>query len=165
MNHPFNIHRPFLDALRREGTPVVIYLVNGVKLEGEIDSFDDAAVILRRGGYQDASQGSAAAQKRMIFRHAISTVFPLGPVHFSPEGRRPAREPYENRGYSGPNRRRYPPQVRTGGGGGGGYSRQRPPEPGNESRDEYSENYRTEPDYQEAPVSSGHKRHWSEEQE
>lgn len=55
---------PFLNALRKEQVPVSVYLVNGIKLQGAIDSFDQYVVILRNSVSQ------------MIYKHAISTVVP-----------------------------------------------------------------------------------------
>jgi host factor-I protein len=55
---------PFLNALRRERVPVAIYLVNGIKLQGTIESFDQFVVLLRN----QVSQ--------MVYKHAISTVVP-----------------------------------------------------------------------------------------
>ena len=55
---------PFLNALRKEHIPVSIYLVNGIKLQGQIDSFDQFVVLLRNTVTQ------------MVYKHAISTVVP-----------------------------------------------------------------------------------------
>ncbi|HSW33359.1 MAG TPA: RNA chaperone Hfq [Steroidobacteraceae bacterium] len=55
---------PFLNTLRREHIPVSIYLVNGIKLQGQIDSFDQFVVLLRNSVSQ------------MVYKHAISTVVP-----------------------------------------------------------------------------------------
>lgn len=60
---------PFLSALRRERVPVSLYLVNGIKLQGTIESFDQFVVLLR-------SQVS-----QMVYKHAISTVVPARNVH------------------------------------------------------------------------------------
>ena len=54
----------YLNALRKERTPVSIYLVNGIKLQGQIESFDQFVVLLRNSVSQ------------MIYKHAISTVVP-----------------------------------------------------------------------------------------
>nr|WP_313076791.1 RNA chaperone Hfq [Melaminivora sp.] len=62
---------PFLNALRREHTPVSIYLVNGIKLQGQIESFDQYVVLLRNTVTQ------------MVYKHAISTIVPGRPVNFS----------------------------------------------------------------------------------
>ncbi len=55
---------PFLNALRREHVPVSIYLVNGIKLQGQIDSFDQYVVLLKNSVTQ------------MVYKHAISTIVP-----------------------------------------------------------------------------------------
>jgi host factor-I protein len=70
---------PFLNALRRERVPVAIYLVNGIKLQGTVESFDQFVVLLRN----QVSQ--------MVYKHAISTVVPsrnvrIGNGHDGHEG-------------------------------------------------------------------------------
>jgi host factor-I protein len=60
-----SLQDPFLNALRRERVPVAIYLVNGIKLQGQIESFDNFVVLLRNSVNQ------------MIYKHAISTVVPV----------------------------------------------------------------------------------------
>ena len=55
---------PFLNALRRERIPVSVYLVNGIKLQGTIESFDQFVVLLRN------------TVSQMVYKHAISTVVP-----------------------------------------------------------------------------------------
>jgi host factor-I protein len=64
---------PFLNALRKEHVPVSIYLVNGIKLQGQIESFDQYVVLLRNTVTQ------------MVYKHAISTVVPARPVTLSAE--------------------------------------------------------------------------------
>ncbi len=59
-----SLQDPFLNALRREKIPVAIYLVNGIKLQGQVDSFDQFVILLK-------SQVS-----QMVYKHAISTVVP-----------------------------------------------------------------------------------------
>jgi len=59
-----SLQDPFLNALRRERVPVAIYLVNGIKLQGTVESFDQFVVLLRN----QVSQ--------MVYKHAISTVVP-----------------------------------------------------------------------------------------
>ena len=59
-----SLQYPFLNALRKERIPVSIYLVNGIKLQGQIDSFDQFVVLLRNSVSQ------------MVYKHAISTVVP-----------------------------------------------------------------------------------------
>jgi host factor-I protein len=55
---------PFLNVLRKERVPVSIYLVNGIKLQGQIESFDQFVVLLKNSVSQ------------MVYKHAISTVVP-----------------------------------------------------------------------------------------
>jgi host factor-I protein len=64
---------PFLNLLRKEHVPVSIYLVNGIKLQGQIESFDQYVVLLRNTVTQ------------MVYKHAISTVVPGRPVQFQPD--------------------------------------------------------------------------------
>lgn len=56
---------PFLNVLRREHVPVAVYLVNGIKLQGQIDSFDQYVVLLKNTVTQ------------MVYKHAISTIVPV----------------------------------------------------------------------------------------
>lgn len=65
---------PFLNTLRKEHVPVSIFLVNGIKLQGQIESFDQFVVLLKNSVSQ------------MIYKHAISTVVPNRPVKFQFEG-------------------------------------------------------------------------------
>lgn len=58
------LQEPFLNALRKERVPVSIYLVNGIKLQGHIESFDQYVVLLKNSVSQ------------MVYKHAISTVVP-----------------------------------------------------------------------------------------
>ncbi len=62
---------PFLNALRREHIPVAVYLVNGIKLQGQIESFDQYVVLLRNTVTQ------------MVYKHAISTIVPGRAVNFA----------------------------------------------------------------------------------
>ena len=59
---------PFLNVLRKERIPVSIFLVNGIKLQGQVESFDQFVVLLRNSVNQ------------MIYKHAISTIVPARPV-------------------------------------------------------------------------------------
>ena len=59
-----SLQDPFLNMLRKERVPVSIFLVNGIKLQGHIESFDQFVVLLRNSVSQ------------MIYKHAISTVVP-----------------------------------------------------------------------------------------
>lgn len=65
---------PFLNALRRERVPVSIYLVNGIKLQGTVESFDQFVVLLRN------------TVSQMVYKHAISTVVPARNVRVGPGG-------------------------------------------------------------------------------
>jgi host factor-I protein len=66
-----SLQDPFLNALRKEKVPVSIYLVNGIKLQGQIDSFDQFVVLLRNSVSQ------------MVYKHAISTVVPARNIRVS----------------------------------------------------------------------------------
>jgi host factor-I protein len=59
-----SLQDPFLNALRKERIPVSIFLVNGIKLQGQIESFDQFVVLLRN------------TVSQMVYKHAISTVVP-----------------------------------------------------------------------------------------
>ena len=65
---------PFLNALRREHIPVSVYLVNGIKLQGQIESFDQYVVLLRNTVTQ------------MVYKHAISTIVPGRAVNLAAAG-------------------------------------------------------------------------------
>lgn len=59
-----SLQDPYLNALRKERVPVSVYLVNGIKLQGQIESFDQFVVLLKNSVSQ------------MVYKHAISTVVP-----------------------------------------------------------------------------------------
>jgi host factor-I protein len=59
---------PFLNAVRKEHIPVSIYLINGIKLQGQVESFDQYVVLLKNTTTQ------------MVYKHAISTVVPVRSV-------------------------------------------------------------------------------------
>ncbi len=70
-----SLQDPFLNLLRKEKVPVSIYLVNGIKLQGQVDSFDQFVVLLKNSVNQ------------MVYKHAISTVVPSRNVRLPvPEG-------------------------------------------------------------------------------
>jgi len=69
-----SLQDPFLNALRRERIPVSVYLVNGIKLQGMVESFDQNVVLLR------------SSVSQMIYKHAISTVVPTRNVKLGPAG-------------------------------------------------------------------------------
>jgi len=78
-----SLQDPFLNALRKERVPVSIYLVNGIKLQGQIDSFDQFVVLLRNSVSQ------------MVYKHAISTVVPARNVRLASEEGAAAETPAE----------------------------------------------------------------------
>ncbi|HEX7368816.1 MAG TPA: RNA chaperone Hfq [Rhodanobacteraceae bacterium] len=77
MSKSQSLQDPFLNALRRERVPVAIYLVNGIKLQGVVESFDQFVVLLRN----QVSQ--------MVYKHAISTVVPSRAVKVGMEDSKP----------------------------------------------------------------------------
>jgi host factor-I protein len=81
MSKGHSLQDPFLNALRKERIPVSIFLVNGIKLQGQIESFDQYVVLLKN------------AVSQMVYKHAISTVVPARnprPVAPGPGGGLPA---------------------------------------------------------------------------
>jgi len=64
-----SLQDPFLNTLRRERIPVSIYLVNGIKLQGQIESFDQFVILLKN------------TVSQMVYKHAISTVVPARAVN------------------------------------------------------------------------------------
>jgi len=67
------LQEPFLNALRKERIPVAIYLVNGIKLQGHVESFDQFVVLL----------GNAVSQ--LVYKHAIFTIVPSRPIKLNIE--------------------------------------------------------------------------------
>ena len=64
MSKGHTLQEPFLNALRKERIPVSIYLVNGIKLQGHVESFEQFVVLL----------GNTVSQ--LVYKHAISTIVP-----------------------------------------------------------------------------------------
>ncbi len=64
-----NLQDIFLNSLRKSKTPVTMFLVKGVKLQGIVTWFDNFSVLLRRDG-----------QTQLVYKHAISTVMPAHPI-------------------------------------------------------------------------------------
>jgi host factor-I protein len=64
-----NLQDTFLNSVRKTKTPLTIFLVNGVKLQGVVSWFDNFCVLLRRDG-----------QSQLVYKHAISTIMPAAPV-------------------------------------------------------------------------------------
>lgn len=73
-----SLQDPFLNALRRERVPVSIYLVNGIKLQGQVESFDQFVILLKN------------TVSQMVYKHAISTVVPARPFNVSANQASPA---------------------------------------------------------------------------
>ena len=71
MSKNASLQDPFLNLLRKEKVPVSIYLVNGIKLQGQIEAFDQFVILLRNSVSQ------------MVYKHAISTVVPARNVRLS----------------------------------------------------------------------------------
>lgn len=70
-----NLQDTFLNSVRKSKTPLTIFLVNGVKLQGVVTWFDNFCVLLRRDG-----------QSQLVYKHAISTIMPSQPVQlYEPE--------------------------------------------------------------------------------
>ncbi len=69
MNKGHSLQDPFLNVLRKEHVPVAIYLVNGIKLQGQIDSFDQFVLLLKN------------SVKQLVYKHAISTIVPARMVN------------------------------------------------------------------------------------
>lgn len=68
MSKSQNLQDNFLNTLRKEHTPVSIFLVNGIKLQGRVDSFDQYVIMLKN------------TVSQMVYKHAISTIVPGKPV-------------------------------------------------------------------------------------
>ena len=68
MSKGHSLQDPYLNTLRKERVPVSIYLVNGIKLQGQIESFDQFVILLKN------------TVSQMVYKHASSTVVPSRPV-------------------------------------------------------------------------------------
>ncbi len=64
-----NLQDVFLNRVRKQKTPVTVFLVNGVKLQGIITWFDNFCVLLRRDGHS-----------QLVYKHALSTIMPVTPI-------------------------------------------------------------------------------------
>jgi host factor-I protein len=73
MNKGQSLQDPFLNALRREKMPVSIFLVSGIKLQGQIESFDQFVILLKN------------TVSQMIYKHAISTIVPARQIKIDRE--------------------------------------------------------------------------------
>jgi len=74
MSKGHTLQDPFLNVLRKERIPVSIYLVSGIKLQGQIESFDQFVILLKN------------AVSQMVYKHAISTVVPARMVKIPMSG-------------------------------------------------------------------------------
>lgn len=66
---PQNLQDVFLNYIRKEKLPVTVFLVNGIKLQGVVTSFDNFSLQLRRDGHA-----------QLVYKHAISTIMPSVPI-------------------------------------------------------------------------------------
>jgi host factor-I protein len=73
-DRPQNLQDAFLNQVRKQKTPLTIFLVNGVKLNGVVSWFDNFCVLLKRDGIA-----------QLVYKHAISTIMPAGPVNLGPD--------------------------------------------------------------------------------
>jgi len=69
-----SLQEPFLNALRKERVPVSIFLVNGIKLQGQIESFDQFVILLKN------------TVSQMVYKHAVSTIVPARAVRIPTDG-------------------------------------------------------------------------------
>jgi host factor-I protein len=70
-----NVQDVFLNNVRKQKVPVTVFLCNGVKLQGNITWFDNFCILLKREG-----------QIQLVYKHAVSTIMPAGPVKMDEEG-------------------------------------------------------------------------------
>jgi host factor-I protein len=70
MTKSLSLQEPFLNALRRDKVPVALYLMNGIKLNGTVESFDQFSILLKNSTTQ------------LVYKHAISTVVPTREVAY-----------------------------------------------------------------------------------
>jgi len=80
MSKGHTLQDPFLNVLRKERIPVSIYLVSGIKLQGQIESFDQFVILLRN------------AVSQMVYKHAISTVVPARMVKIPMSGQEDSKD-------------------------------------------------------------------------
>lgn len=69
---PQSLQDTFLNHVRKQKTPLTVFLINGVKLQGIITWFDSFCVLLRRDG-----------QSQLVYKHAVSTIMPLQPINLA----------------------------------------------------------------------------------
>ena len=68
-NEKSSVQEVFLNTIRRDKTPVTVFLVNGVKLQGVVTWFDNFSLLLRRD-----------AHSQLVYKHVISTIMPTQPI-------------------------------------------------------------------------------------
>jgi len=73
MTKNVNLQDLFLNQLRKDGTPITIFLLNGYQIKGYVRGFDNFTVVMDSDGKQ-----------QLIYKHAISTIVPLRPVNLTP---------------------------------------------------------------------------------
>jgi host factor-I protein len=71
-DRPQSLQDTFLNHVRKQKTPLTVFLINGVKLQGIITWFDSFCVLLRRDG-----------QSQLVYKHAVSTIMPLQPINLA----------------------------------------------------------------------------------
>ena len=64
MSKGHNLQDPFLNTLRKDDIPVSVFLINGIKLQGKVESFDQFVIVLKN------------TVNQMVYKHAISTIVP-----------------------------------------------------------------------------------------
>jgi len=74
VNKNVNLQDVFLNQLRKDGTPVTIFLLNGFQIKGYVRGFDNFTVVMDSDNKQ-----------QLIYKHAISTIIPLRPVNLNPD--------------------------------------------------------------------------------
>ncbi len=78
-----SLQDPYLNSLRRERIPVSIYLVNGIKLQGQIESFDQFVILLKN------------TVNQMVYKHAISTIVPARSISHHNNNQQQVQAPVE----------------------------------------------------------------------
>ena len=68
MSKGHSLQDPYLNLLRKERVPVSMFLVNGIKLQGQVESFDQFVILLKN------------TVSQMVYKHAVSTVVPCRPI-------------------------------------------------------------------------------------
>lgn len=76
-----NLQDTFLNQVRKTKTPVTVFLMNGVKLQGVVTWFDNFCLLLRKDGIS-----------QMVYKHAISTIMPSQPISLMPEEEKDGKE-------------------------------------------------------------------------